>query len=195
LRPQPHPLLRIRCCAKHTASQNIPNPEPPVIHCSAIAIVYKPLRCRIVMRNTRRDCSRKDGPCKPVPWCGGGSFPRRIAWQWTAALQQDACRAVGPVLRTINPSNTFNTFHRLLVSIEHHIVTYHAVQEWLDKQLEDQLSSHFSTNFATLFESFDGQVPPFVTFMRSVGGRVGWSGCLGLVKLWSNSQDVEKSKT
>lgn len=43
-------------------------------------------------------------------------------------------------------------------------------QDWLNKQLDEQLQALFSVSFATLFETFDGVVPPFVTFMRGVSG-------------------------
>jgi len=40
-------------------------------------------------------------------------------------------------------------------------------KEWLQKQLNAKLNSLFTTDFNTLFELYQGEVPPFVTFMRA----------------------------
>ena len=44
----------------------------------------------------------------------------------------------------------------------------HSDKEWLRKQLDEKLGQLFSTSFTTLFESYGGEVPPFVTFMKGV---------------------------
>ncbi|KAG1668463.1 hypothetical protein FOA52_005236 [Chlamydomonas sp. UWO 241] len=42
----------------------------------------------------------------------------------------------------------------------------HSDKEWLRKQLDEKLSMYFSQSYASLFEAFEGQMPPFVSFMR-----------------------------
>jgi hypothetical protein len=42
----------------------------------------------------------------------------------------------------------------------------HSDKEWLRKQLDEKLSTHFAQSYASLFEAFEGQMPPFVSFMR-----------------------------
>lgn len=39
-------------------------------------------------------------------------------------------------------------------------------KEWIQKQLNSKLTGNFSTDFLSLFEQYNGEIPPFVTFMR-----------------------------
>ena len=52
-------------------------------------------------------------------------------------------------------------------------------KEWLRKQLDEKLGASFSHSYDSLFEPFGEHMPPFVTFMRNVGGVLGVCVCWG----------------
>ena len=45
-------------------------------------------------------------------------------------------------------------------------------KDWLKRQLDDKLGGVLSSSFNSLFEQYNDEIPPFVTFMRQV--RAAW---------------------